>query len=92
LRDCDEHPAEIDAVHQQSRHHAVPGLGAIRQPHTGDPDENNVQQDHERHAHGEEGQRLDIGQAIFGADKAGAPEKHKNQGRRGKGRVAWAHW
>ena len=38
-------------------------------------------EDHKGHAHGQERQRLDIGQPVAGTDEAGAPEEHEQHWR-----------
>ncbi len=44
----------------------------------------------ESHAHGEESERLDIGQAELGADEAAAPQHHEQSRRGGGGRITQA--
>jgi hypothetical protein len=74
-------------VDQQAGDDAMPGLRQGRPWHPRDPDNQAMEDNHEAHPGRQEGERLGIGHAVFGADKAGAPQENKQHWRRGHGGV-----
>jgi len=74
-------------MHQKAGNHAVAYTGAARPSRPCDGDDDRHQRDHHGHADREIGQRLGISQHIFGGDKAGAPEHHKDRRRRARGKI-----
>jgi len=73
LLDRIEHAAKIEPVQHQPDKHLPDRLSPCGAPMPPDFDDQQEQHDHADKAHEQHEERLDIGQAVFGADKAGAP-------------------
>ena len=73
LTDRRENASKTEPVHQRARDEAMPDLIAVRP--LGVPNyRDRGHDDHDKcHPHGQESQRLDIWQAITGANKPGTP-------------------
>ena len=68
-------------MHQRARNEAMADL--IRMKPTCAPGKRDAGHDDygESHPHGQEGQWLDVWQAVAGADKSRAPQEHEQRGR-----------
>ena len=73
MADRHKHAAEIKAVHHQPGRHAVPEAHGVRPFRPRQRDDDTEDQDHAQHAQREISQRLGLGEAEFGADKARRP-------------------
>src|SRR5262245_39860312 len=78
LADRHKHAAKTEAMHHRARCEAVADFGPGRKTRAANERDRGHQHDHKGHAYGQKRQRLDVRQAVAGADEAGAPKKNKN--------------
>ncbi len=73
--------AEIKPVHQCARDNAVNDAHPVRERRAHKDGDDRQDRDNAQHAQREEGHRLGMIEPRLGADEAGAPQDHKNEGR-----------
>jgi len=87
MRNRDRSAAEIEPVHQNTRHRAMGDADAIGPSRPRDHDNYRHQGDHQRHPDREIGQGVGIVHDVFRGDEAGAPQHDENRRRRARGKL-----